>query len=58
VWERIPRIAILQQFQTHFKAKREKGVGTPFIRVHAPLHPWLRPQTATMGMQAFDVSLV
>jgi len=23
-----PKIAILKQLQTHFKAKREKGVGT------------------------------
>jgi len=26
-------IAILKQLQTHFKAKREKGVGTPFPRI-------------------------
>jgi len=41
VWERIQKIAILKQLQTHFEAKREKGVGTPFPRVPAPLHPWL-----------------
>jgi len=32
--------AILKQIPTHFKAKREKGVGTPFPRVPAPIHPW------------------
>jgi len=31
-------IAILKQFPTHFEAKCEKGVGTPFPRVPAPLH--------------------
>jgi len=31
----------LKQLQTHFKAQHEKGVGTPFPRVPAPLHPWL-----------------
>jgi len=30
----------LKQLQSHFKAKREKGVGTPFPRVPAPLQPW------------------
>jgi len=40
VWERTQKIAILKQLQTHFKAKREKGVGMPFPRVPAPLHPW------------------
>ena len=39
VWERVQKIAILKQLRTHFKAKREKGVGTPFPRVPAPLHP-------------------
>ena len=37
------KIAILKQLKqlpAHFKAKREKGVGTPLPRVHAPLHPW------------------
>jgi len=34
-----PKIAILKQLQTHFKTKREKGVGTPFSRIPAPLHP-------------------
>jgi len=36
-----PKIAILKQFQTHFKAKREKGAGTPFAGVPIPLHPRL-----------------
>ena len=31
---------ILQQLQTHFEAKREKGVGTRFPRVPVPLHPY------------------
>jgi len=31
-----PKIAILKQLKTNFKAKREKGVGTPFPRVPAP----------------------
>jgi len=29
----------LKQLQTHFEAKHEKGVGTPFPRVPATLHP-------------------
>jgi len=33
------KLANLKQLQTHFKAKHEKGVGTPFPRVPAPLHP-------------------
>jgi len=32
------KIAVLKQLQTHFNAEREKGVGTPFPRVPAPLH--------------------
>jgi len=32
------KLAILKQLRTHFKAKLEKGVGTPFPRVPA-LHP-------------------
>jgi len=28
VWAHIQKIAILKQLPTHFKAKREKGVGT------------------------------
>jgi len=40
VWKRIQKMAILIQPKTHFKAKREKGVETPFPRVPAPLHPW------------------
>jgi len=39
VWEPIQKIAILKQFKTHFKAKREKGVGTPFSRVLARSRP-------------------
>jgi len=38
VWERIQKIATLKQLQTQYKAKREKGVGTPFPRVPTPLH--------------------
>ena len=38
VWERIQKIAILKQLQTHFKTKRE-GVETLFPRVPVPLHP-------------------
>jgi len=38
-----PKIAILKQLQTHCKAKCEKGVGTPFQRVPAPLHPCFMP---------------
>jgi len=40
MWERFQKLAILKQLQRHFEAKREKGVGTPFPRVPAPLHPW------------------
>jgi len=29
----------LKQIKTHFKAKREKGVRTPFPRVPTPPHP-------------------
>jgi len=38
VWERT-QLAILKQLPTHFKANHEKGVGTLFPRVPAPLHP-------------------
>jgi len=38
---RIQNTAILKQLPIHFKGKREKGVGTPFPRVPAPLHPCL-----------------
>jgi len=38
VWECIQKIAILKQLQTHFKAKREKCVGTPFPHIATPLH--------------------
>jgi len=41
VWERTQKIAISKQLRTHFKAKRKKGVGVPFPRVPAPLHPWM-----------------
>ena len=41
VRERTKKIANLKQLQTHFKAQREKGVGTPFPRVPALLHPCL-----------------
>jgi len=43
VWERTQKLDILKQLQTHFKAKHEKSVGTPFPRVTAPLRPWLNP---------------
>jgi len=33
--------AFLKQFSTHFKAKREKGVGTPLPRFPTPIHPCL-----------------
>ena len=33
------KTAISKQLKTHFEAKRDKGVGTPFPRVPAPLHP-------------------
>jgi len=36
----IQNISYLKQFATHFKAKREKCVGTPFPPVPVPLHPW------------------
>jgi len=39
VWESIQKKAILKQLKTHFIAKREKGVGTPFPHVPAPPHP-------------------
>jgi len=42
VWERIQKIAILKQLQTHFKGKCKKDVRTPFPHVPAPLHPWTR----------------
>jgi len=38
-----PKIAVSKQLQTHFKAKGEKRVGTPFPRVPAQLHPKLQP---------------
>jgi len=34
------KLAILKQLRTNLKAKHEKGAGTPFPRVPAPLHPW------------------
>jgi len=40
VSERIPKkLAILKQLRTNLKAKHEKGVGMPFPRVPAQLHP-------------------
>jgi len=41
MWERIQKIAILRQLPTHFKAKREKGVGMLLPHFPAPLHPSL-----------------
>jgi len=41
VWERSKKTAILKQLRTHFKAKHEKGAGTQFPRVPAPLHLWI-----------------
>jgi len=38
-WERTQKIGILKQLQIHFKAKQEKGVGTPFPRVPARYTP-------------------
>jgi len=40
VWKRIQKVAILAQLQTYFKTKHDKGVGAPFPRVPASLHPW------------------
>ena len=36
VWKRTQKIPILKQFPTHFKWKREKGVGTPFPTHYTP----------------------
>jgi len=36
VLERIQKIAILKQLQTHFNTKREKGVGTSFPPRYTP----------------------
>jgi len=33
-------LAILKHYRTHIRAKHEKGVGTTFPRISAPLHPW------------------
>jgi len=38
VWERTKKLAISKQLQTHFKAKLEKGLGTSFPRILAPIH--------------------
>jgi len=38
VWERTQNLAILKQFQTCLKAKREKGVGTPFPPHYSPAY--------------------
>ena len=37
VWERIQKIAVLNSFQLILK----QNVETPFLRVPAPLHPWM-----------------
>jgi len=34
------KLAILKQLRTNLKPNHEKGVGRPFPRVPAPLHPW------------------
>ena len=39
VLERTQKMAILNQLQIHIKAKREKGVETPFPHVPTPLPP-------------------
>jgi len=56
LWERIQKIAILKELQTHFKAKREKGVGTPFPRVPAPLQPWLQRYRAETARSTAPLS--
>jgi len=33
------KLAILKLLRIHFKSKHEKGVGTPFPLVPAPLNP-------------------
>jgi len=38
VWESTQKLAILKHFRTHFEAKHEKGVGTPFPCVLATAH--------------------
>jgi len=53
VWQRIQKISLLKQLPTHFKAKREKGVGTPFSRIPAPLPP----DPHTFFMFCFKMSL-
>jgi len=40
------KLAILKQLQTHFQAKHDKGVGTPFLRVPTPPHPYTLQKTA------------
>jgi len=37
MWERTHKIAILKQLQTHFKAKSEEDVKTPFPPPTTPL---------------------
>ena len=37
------KLATLKLLQLYFKAKHEKGVGTPFPRVPAPLYLWCTP---------------
>jgi len=38
----LEKLAILKQLQIHFKAKHEKGVGTPFPLASTRLHPWVK----------------
>jgi len=55
VWERIQEIEVFKQLPTYFKARREKGAGTPFPRVPAPLHPWLCVTSNTGVLNLFSV---
>jgi len=50
VRERTKKLAVLKQLQTFFKAKHEKGVGTPFPRVPAPLLPCTYTGNVSSGM--------
>jgi len=56
VCERTQKIAILKQLQTHFKAKREKDVGSPFPRVPALLHPCCQQIVKILTALRFGVS--
>jgi len=51
------KLAISKQLQTHFKAKHEKGVGTPFPRVSAPLHPWQECQSWYISPRIYSLVL-